>query len=116
MPLFTCDLATHGGNEFALELPLPDRTGYVLIDCAFTWDGLSIWPDCNGPVTSLRTRNTGTSTAWALLPDKKKGNLWVQLDPGTDVTITQKGTLSNLGLSNALDVKSVRFSYTDPAV
>jgi hypothetical protein len=36
--------------------------------------------------------------------------------PGTDVTITQKGTLSNLGLSNYVDVQGVGFVFADPAV
>lgn len=120
MPIGTCDPASRGNgetyNEFAIELPLPDRSGYVLIDCRYTWDGTSTRATgCDGPVIFLRTRNTGTSTAWAMLPDKKKAPLWVQVDPGTDVTITQKGQLANLGVSSATDVQSVTFSFINPA-
>lgn len=105
-----------GPLEFALEVPLPDGTGYVLADVQFTGDGISLHETgCDGPVTSLRTRNTGSSTAWALLPDKKKAPLWVQIDPGTDTTITAKGQLANLGLSNASDVRSVQLVFTNPA-
>jgi hypothetical protein len=86
MPIGTCDPASRGRgetyNEFAMEVPLPDGSGYVLIDCRYTWDGTSTRATgCDGPVIFLRTRNTGTSTAWAMLPDKKKAPLWVQLDP-----------------------------------
>jgi hypothetical protein len=119
MPIGTCDPASRGRgetyNEFAMEVPLPDGSGYVLIDCRYTWDGTSTRATgCDGPVIFLRTRNTGASTAWAMLPDKKKAPLWVQLDPGTDVTVTQKGQLANLGLSNSKDVETVQFSFTDP--
>lgn len=118
MPIGTCDPASRGApyNEFAIEIPLPNASGYVLIDCRYDWDGVSTRATgCDGPVIYLRTRNTGTQTAWALLPDKKKAPLWVQIDPGTDVTITQKGQLSNLGLSNASDAHTVTFTFTDPA-
>lgn len=118
MPIGTCDPASRGEayNEFALEIPAPNSSGYVLADCRYEWDGVSTRETgCDGPVIYLRTRNTGDLTAWALLVDKKKGDPWVKIDPGTDVTITSPGQLNNLGLSNATDVLSVRLSFTDPA-
>lgn len=113
----SCDHNARGAayNEFSIQQRLADDSGSVLIDCRYTWDGVSVWPYCDGPVVYLQTRNTGTSPAWALLPDKKRGNPWVQIDPGTDVVITAKGTLGNLGLSNAQDVQTVTLSSTDPA-
>ena len=103
-------------NGFALEIPAPDNSGYVLVDVAFTWDGVSTKvPGCDGQVTSLRTRNTGAMTAWAILPDKKKPPLWVQINPGTDVTITARGTLNNLGLASASDVRTVTLVFTQPS-
>lgn len=119
MPIGTCDPATRGEahNQIAMEVPLPDASGSVLIDGLWDWDGVSTRETgCDGPVISLHTRNTGTSPAWALLPNKKKGNPWVRIDPGTDATVTQKGTLSNLGLSNYTDVLGVGFWFTDPAI
>lgn len=101
-------------GEFELQIPLPNGSGFVNATCRYNHDGVSVWPACNGPVTFLRTRNTGTQTAWALLPDKKKPPLWIQLDPGTDVTVTAAGQLNNLGLSNALDVRSVTLSFVNP--
>jgi len=102
-------------GEFELQIPLPNGSGFVNADCRYDHDGVSVWPACDGPVTFLRTRNTGTTTAWAMLPDKKKPPLWVVLNPSTDVTVTAAGQLNNLGLSNALDVQSVRLSFVDPA-
>lgn len=112
-----CDPASRGAtfNEFELQIPLPNGSGFVNADVRYTWDGVSVWPACDGPVTFLRTRNTGTQTAWALLPDKKHAPLWVQIDPGTDVTVTSHGQLNTLGLANATDVESVRLSFVNPA-
>lgn len=117
MPAGTCDPASRGDayNGFAMEVPLPDASGAVLVDVRYGWDGVSVRPNCDGPISYLRTRNTGTSPAWALLPNKKKSPLYVQIDPGTDVTITAKGQLSNLGLTNATDVQGVGFVFTSPA-
>lgn len=117
MPDGTCDPASRGesSNDSAMEVPLPDGTGSVLIDCRFGWDGVSVRPTCDGPIISIRTRNTGTSPAWALLPNKKKAPAWVQIDPGADVTTTAKGALTNLGLLNYSDVQAVGFAFTQPA-
>lgn len=98
-----------------MEFPSPSRTGSVMVDIQYGWDGVSVMPNCDGPITSLRTRNTSTDTAWALLPNKKKVPLWVQIDPGTDSTITAAGTLKNLGLTNCSDVLDASVVYTQPA-
>ena len=118
MPSGTCDPASRGATfkQFNMEIRLPNNSGSVLIECRHGWDGVSTYATgCDGPVTFIHTRNTGNQTAWALLPDKKKSPLWVQLDPGTDVVTSAQGQLSNLGLTNASDVRSVRFSFVNPA-
>jgi len=117
MPIGTCDPASRGDayNSVTLETPLPNFSGSVLIDCRYGWDGVSVRPDCNGPVSYLRTRNTGNVPAWALLPNKKKAPLWVKVDPGTDVVITAAGTLKNLGLEAYADVAGLGFQFTQPA-
>lgn len=116
MPLGTCDPASRGEsyNQMAYEVPAPDGSGTVLVDCHFGWDGTSTMPNCDGPTLFIRTRNTSAMTAWANLPNKKKPPTWVQIDPGTDVTITAQGQLNNLGLSKASDVTSVQPVFTQP--
>lgn len=113
----TCDPASRGDafNAVTIEKPLPNGSGSVLVDCHFGWNGTSLRPNCDGPVSFLRTRNNGTQTAWANLPGKKKPPLWVPIDPGTDVTITSPGQLSNLGLTNYSDVAGVDLVFTQPA-
>lgn len=117
MPEGTCDPATRGEtfNTVTLEQPLPDGSGSVLVDVRFGWDGVSVRPDCDGPVQSIRTRNTGSMPAWALLSAKKRGDPWVRIDPGTDATVSGQGALRNLGLSNYSDVGAVTLVFTDPA-
>lgn len=119
MPSLTCDPAERGEtfNAFRLEVIFPDSSGHVSAECRYTWDGTSVRPNCDGPVTYLRTRNTHpTAPAWAMLPDKKRGDPWVRIEPGTDVVTTASGQLNQLGLSRAVDVRSVVVSFTDPVV
>lgn len=113
----TCDPATRGDtyNQITIEEPLPNGSGSVLVDVHFGWDGTSVRPNCDGPVSYLRTRNTGSVSAWAWLPGKKKGATWVQIDPGADVTVTAQGQLNNLGLTSFTDVQEVGFVFTRPA-
>src|SRR5688572_20621668 len=117
MPIGTCDPATRGHpyNAITIERAAPNSSGAVLADMHYNWDGVSVRPNCDGPVIFLRTRNTSNMTAWALLPNKKKPPLWIQIDPGTDVTITAAGQLNNLGLSNASDVSGINVVFTQPA-
>lgn len=117
MPLGTCDPASRGEtyNQQTLEVELPDGSGHVLIDVRFGDNGTSTFPDCDGPIRSLWTRNTGDATAWALLPNKKKAPAWVAVNPGDDITVTAKGTLNNLGLVNFSDAAGVGWLFTDPA-
>jgi len=116
MPSGTCDPASRGeaSNQLTVEVPNPNGSGAVLIDIRYGWDGVSVRPNCEGPVLSLRTRNLSNSTAWANLPNKKRGNTWVQIDPGTDVTVNAQGQLNNLGLSNLSDVLGVWPVFTNP--
>lgn len=103
-------------GRVSYEVPLNDESGYVLVDATYTHDGVSVRPNCDGPITTLRTRNTGMSPAWALLPNKRKGDPWYRIDPGDDLSVSAKGTLNNLGLSNVQDVIGVGFQFTDPAL
>lgn len=129
MPSGTCDPASRGDayNQVAEEVPAPDGSGSVLIDCRFGWDGVSVMPNCDGPTQSIRTRNTSSQTAWASLPNKKSGSAWIQIDPGTDATTSSSGTLDNLtgkntrnatlasaGLTNYSDVAAVSIVFTQP--
>lgn len=116
MPVGTCDPASRGeaSNAVTIEERAPDGTGGILVDVRFGWNGTSVRPNCDGPVSSIRARNTSGQPAWASLPLKKRGDTWIQLAPGTDVTTTSQGQLRNLGLENYSDVAGVALTFTQP--
>jgi hypothetical protein len=114
MPIGTCDPATRGDEFNTMELA-GGVNGSVVVTVRFGWDGVSIKATgCDGPVKDIRTRNTGATTHWALLPAKKNGSPWVEIPPGTDVTISSPGQLTNLGLRNYSDVAEVRITDVQP--
>jgi len=82
----------------------------------YGWDNTSVRPACDGPVQQVRVRNTSAMTAWALLPAKKRGSLWVQGDPGTDVNTTNTNQLRNQGLDTASAIQGVGITFIDPTV
>jgi hypothetical protein len=112
----TCVPADGSKPEFQVRLRAPNGSGYVSIDVIYSHDGVSVWPDCDGPLDSLHTINDSNMTAWALLPNKKKAPLWVKIDPATDVVTSAAGQLNNLGLRNASDCTLDKLQFTDPAV
>lgn len=118
--------AARGYLNQSLSNLTEDRSGYVLVDVHFTHDGVSIRPNCDGPIIWLRLRNTSSQTVWALLPHKKKGSPWFQIDPNTDQVIdTQTGSqaqrnaaikfLSDNGVVNFSDADAVEYVYSQPA-
>jgi len=131
MPIGTCDPATRSQlfNEQQLERHAPDNSGSVLVDVHYGWDGTSTKESaggtgCDGPVWYLRVRNTSAMTAWAVLPNKKQGNTWIQGGPGVDQIIGSPTVasrtggvatqLANLGLSNWKDVLGTTITFTQP--
>lgn len=113
MPIGTCDPATRGDAFNTMELA-GGVNASVVVTVRFGWDGVSVRPDCDGPVRDLRVRNTGTDTHWALLPAKRNGDKWVAIPAGTDTTVSSPGQLSNLGLSNYSDVAGVQITDVQP--
>lgn len=95
----TCDPAPE--PHHTVELAKGD--GQVSVTIHAGWDGLSVWPNCVGPIVDMRLRNVGTDT-WILnLPNgrKLKNN---PIEPGTDVTLTG-AQLENLGVRTIADLE-----------
>lgn len=120
MPIMNCDPVAIGLTFRTEEskVPAPDGSGHVDINWAYSWDGVSTWPDCDGPVDHLTYSNSSDMPAWALIPNKKKGSAWVPIPAGTpSTTISSSGQLNQLGLSNNSDVKpGNRITFKDPSV
>lgn len=86
MPKGTCDhaLDPNGYNEVTLT----KGNGTVTVDVRWLWDGVSIWPACAGEVIQIHYVNAGTDTWRAQLPNKTRGEAFVDIPPGTDETVT----------------------------
>jgi hypothetical protein len=89
-----------------------DNLGQVVVEIFATHDGVSVRPNCDGQVTLIHVVNTGPVVWYAHLPNKSKGNPWVQIDPGTDQPITSPGQLNNLGLSTYQECKQAGLGPT----
>ena len=126
----TCaQLATGNGGylDMMIEKAVPDRTGVILTRVFWTpAAGASRATGCDGPVFRIRTRNTSTMTAWALLPNKTVGNKWLRLDPGDDFLVdtrpppagngaADQTIINNLGLTTYAAVAGVGITFTNPA-
>jgi hypothetical protein len=106
MPIGTCDPASRGEQWNVMEMQVPIGDGVVRIWCQYGWDGVSQRPDCDGPLNALRVSNTGTASAYARLPGKRRGDPWVEIPAGTDTSINA-GQRFQLGLENRADLAEV---------
>jgi hypothetical protein len=96
----------------ALDTTLSKDDGQVTITIRATWDGISAWPDCDGPVIDIAFRNT-SPRAWLLqFPSGKAAKTRV-LSSGMN-RLFSGATLTTLGLVAATDL--VGLAMTDMSV
>lgn len=111
----TCDPATRG---MAYNEVQQDQ-GPVVIYARFTWDGVSVMPDCDGPIILLRGTNMSATETWYVHFQGRKGT-WrtVTLTPGISLQVTSSGQLRQLGLPDASDLAGLYItqSSTPPQV
>jgi hypothetical protein len=69
-------------------ITLTKGNGTVTVDVRWTWDGVSVWPECDGPVVQVHYTNTGTETWYAHLPRKTRGVTDVAITPGEDQVVS----------------------------
>jgi hypothetical protein len=121
MPAGTCaDIAAANGGflSVTVEKALPGG-GFFGFDCRYTPDGVSqrdVGIGCDGPIDTIRVYNTGSVPGYARLPNKRRGNKWLEVPPGANTTITQQTTgsssFNSLGLETYADVAGVGLSTT----
>lgn len=108
MPIGTCDPATRGeaSNEETLQ------RGTVLITVRFGWDGVSVRPDCVGPILSVRVFNaTGNPSWWYKTVGKRGQPRSYEIPPGTNVTFNA-GQASSRGYDTNQDFYGLELSPT----
>lgn len=83
----------------------------VLVDIRWQWDGVSVRPNCDGPVLQMRVRNNTGGDRWAQLPRARGGTRAVLIQPGTDRTLTQAQCVA-VGLETYVDIQGVAVTTT----
>lgn len=105
MPAGTCDPATRGAafNEFEVDW----FGGAVLVRGRYGWDGVSVKPDCDGPLTQITGINTTPATTYFAWFKGKDGTARsITMAPGFNQTITNP-QLRNQGFRNYSDVDGI---------
>lgn len=112
MPIGTCDPASRGESSTLFDLHRNvEGVGVVRIRGDYGWDGVSTkLTGCDGPLNSLRISNAGVVSSYALLPNKRKGDKWVEIPAGTNDVAISAGQRNNLGVENYSDVAGVTLS------
>lgn len=110
MPEGTCDPTTRGEQWNTIQYAVDN--GNVEVTIRWNWDGVSVRPDCDGPVIDIRVVNTSQIAYYANLPAKKKALRNVAIPPGTDVTLSGQ-QLKLAGLELYSDTIGVQ-PHTDP--
>lgn len=86
--------------------------GDVLVWIAYGWDGVSIYPDCHGPLVGARTQNTSPTVTWYVHLLGRRGQpVTVAIPPNS--TRTYSATqLSNVGLDSVDDISDLTLTKT----
>lgn len=91
-------------------------SGDVIVTVRWSWDGVSVFPNCAGPVFDAHVRNVGAVTWYAHFARRQGGFRTVAIAPADDRTVTQ-AQLNAVGLVTVADVQAVRLSRSsDPLV
>lgn len=80
----------------------------IVVTVRYGWDGVSLFPDCDGPIQDVRLQNVGTRTRTLSIPAGRKLKSRDIL-PGTDVTFTG-AQLAQIGLETAADLADMTLS------
>jgi hypothetical protein len=99
------DCLPRPGEQFLTD-EMYRGNGAVHILVRWSWDNVSVYPACDGPIQDVFVENTGVETWRCLLPNKKRGNPWVDIPAGFSDTITGN-RLNQAGLTTRSDVLGI---------
>lgn len=98
----TCDPASRGDSYNSQTLSMGN--GQVTIDIRYGWDGVSVLPDCEGPlvngsgsgnVWAIRVTNNDSVSWWVHTIGKRGQPRNIQFTPGSVTTYTKNQAASN---------------------
>jgi hypothetical protein len=108
MPIGTCDPATRGqtNNMAEVDFTFDDQVLVKLI-ILFGWDGVSVKPNCDGPLTSIQGINlSATVTYYGWFLSKGGTARSITMPPGFNQTIINP-QLRNQGFRNYSDTDGI---------
>lgn len=113
MPKGNCNPAPDAYNQQVLAL----GNGAIQVDAHYGWDGVSVFPDCNGPLLSAHVTNATVDQTWyAVFPRPRRPKappIVITMGPGFDQTYTQQ-QLSSVGLDTIQDLQDFTLTQTNP--
>lgn len=114
---------TTGGTAMATKgqcNPAPDPynvtqmtkgNGAVFIELGYGWDGVSVFPDCHGPLVGARVTNSGDTTWYAHLQGQRGQPRTVAILPHATRTYSA-AQLSSVGLDTVDDIAGLLLNTT----
>lgn len=110
MPTGTCDPATRGdafnSGELAIEQSEAFPRGAVLLSYRYGWDGVSVMPDCVGPLLRVRVENFTAATYYGHFKGRRGTWRRVTLNPNEARNIGQQA-LTNAGFTDNTDLEAL---------
>lgn len=104
MPHGTCDPSP---NAFHTTVLAKDNAR-VIFTVRWSWDGVSIYPDCAGPIQDVRLQNKGPNL-WRLSLPNSQFLKTRDVPPGTDRTFSG-AQLAGIGLITVADIEGVQMT------
>lgn len=106
MPGGTCDPASLG-YTFWETSQAQGPNGEVLVTFRYGWDGVSVKPNCIGPVSYVKGTNTGSVTYYVHMKGRRGNPVTISLAPGETKEEDRRQQLRNLGLNTNEDIEGL---------
>lgn len=90
---------------------LTKGNGTVTIDIRYGWDGVSVWPECAGPILRIRVTNTGNQTWYAHLQGRRGQPVTIAIEPGAARNYSGS-QLAQVGLVTVADISDLTLTLT----
>lgn len=91
--------------------------GAILVEARYGWDGVSVFPDCDGPLIRVRVTNTTQNQTWyAVFPRPRRPQappIVITFAPGFQ-QIYSPAQLSAVGLDTINDLSDYDLTQTNP--
>lgn len=89
--------------------------GEVFVEVGYGWDGISVFPNCQGPLVGARVSNLSQTRTWYAVFTRPRGGVRViTFAPGTVQTYSA-AQLSSVGLDTREDINAFALTLTPPA-